>query len=73
MTMVASRQRDRSVAKFIDELGGTPAVAEKTGHRAGTIYKWRCVNVLPRSAWPEVLKAFPEVSVDALLALEARQ
>lgn len=64
---------ERPVAAFIEKLGGTAVVSERTGHKPGAVRKWKCVGVLPRSAWPEIQKAFPEVSLDCLLELEARQ
>lgn len=61
----------RAVAALIEELGGAKAVSTKTGHKAGTVRKWKCVNALPRSAWPDLQKAFPQISLDRLLDVES--
>lgn len=69
MSMVPTAPTERPVAAFIERLGGTLTVAKETGHKPGAVRKWKCVNVLPRSAWPEIQKAF-NVSLDTLLELE---
>lgn len=70
MSSTHTTSERRAVAALIDELGGPAAVSSKTGHKAGTVRKWKCVNVLPRSAWPDLQKAFPQISLDRLLEVE---
>jgi hypothetical protein len=42
-----------------------------TGRKPGAVRKWKCLNVLPRSAWPDLQKAFPHISLDRLLEVES--
>lgn len=60
-----------TVKAFIRERGGNAFVAMATGHSEGAVAVWVHRNRLPRTAWPEIMKAFPEVTLDMLLALEA--
>lgn len=60
-----------TVRTFIDSLKGNAAVAKATGHSEGAVALWVHRNRLPRSAWPEVMTAFPEATLERLLALEA--
>lgn len=73
MSTLSTAAAPNPIAAFIDELGGTQTVASKTGHTPGNVRKWRCVRKLPRSVWPEVLEAFPQVTLERLRALEAPQ
>lgn len=60
-----------SASAFVDERGGPKAVAEATGRNPGAVSLWKNRNKLPRSAWPDVQKAYPDISLDDLLAMEA--
>lgn len=60
-----------SANDFIEQKGGNSAVAAATGYGKGAVGLWRHRNKLPRTAWPEILKAYPDVSLDDLLKLEA--
>jgi hypothetical protein len=62
----------KDASSFIDAKGGNAVVAQATGYQPGAIGLWRHRNRLPRSAWPEILKAFPDVKLDDLLAIEAQ-
>ena len=55
---------------FIDSRGGATAVARATGYKPGTVALWRHRNKLPRTAWPEIIEAFPDVTIDALREIE---
>lgn len=59
-----------TAATFVDERGGPKAVADATGRKPGAVSLWKNRNRIPRDAWPEILKAYPDVSLDALLAIE---
>lgn len=62
----------RMTAKeFIDSKGGPAVVARVTGYKPGAVALWRHRNKLPRSAWPEIIGAFPDVSIGDLMAVEA--
>ncbi len=60
----------RNAVDFIKAKGGPKAVSQATGHGAGAISVWASRNKLPRSAWPELLNAFPDITLDDLLAME---
>lgn len=59
-----------SASAFVDERGGPKAVAVATGRNAGAVSLWKNRNRIPRDAWPEIQKAYPDVSLDALLQME---
>ncbi len=55
---------------FIDGRGGPTAVAVATGYNVGAVNLWRHRNKIPRSAWPEVLTAYSDVTIADLLEIE---
>lgn len=59
-----------TAAQFVDGRGGPKAVATATGKTPGAVSLWKNRNKLPREAWPEILKAYPDVSLDDLLKIE---
>jgi hypothetical protein len=60
-----------SPAALIDATG-VSVMAEKLKMRAGTIRMWKHRNTLPRSAWPELARAFPDLTLDKLQKIEAK-
>lgn len=60
-----------TVRSLIDAKGGNAVVARATGIEPNRVNLWVHRQKLPRSAWPEVMKAFPDVTLDRLLAIEA--
>ena len=60
-----------TVRSFIDAKGGNAAVARDTGYQPGAVALWVHRNRLPRTAWPEIMKAYDDADLDRLLALEA--
>lgn len=61
----------RSASVLIEELGGRSVVSDRTGTKPGTVDVWKHRNRIPRTAWPEIQKAFPNVTLDQLLETEA--
>jgi hypothetical protein len=59
-----------TVDDFIVAKGGNAAVAAATGYSAGAVALWRHRKKLPRTAWPEILEAYPDVSLADLRAIE---
>lgn len=57
---------------FIEERGGPTAMARATGYRSNAVDLWRHRNKIPRSAWPEIIEAFPDVTISDLKAIEAK-
>ena len=56
-------------SEIINDLG-VSAVADATGSKLNTVRVWRARNRLPRKKWPELLRAFPNLSMDVLLKTE---
>jgi hypothetical protein len=61
-----------SAATIIDEMGGPTAVARAIHKRSGAVRAWKHRNAIPRGAWPELLEAFPDLTMDRLRATEAQ-
>lgn len=57
--------------QFIDENGGSTVVARATGKSRGAVEQWRHKNKLPRANWPEILEAFPSLTMEDLKLIEA--
>lgn len=64
---------NKSPAQIIGEKG-VAVIAEATGREPNAIRQWKHRNCFPRSAWPELMTAFPEeLSYEHLLKIEAAQ
>ena len=59
-----------SAAQIIDDKGGPTAVAAKVGRTPGAVRVWKHRDAFPREAWPEILGAFPDITLDRLRELE---
>jgi hypothetical protein len=68
-----------TAVELIDHLGGPAKIAAAieassggSGNtpNAGAIALWRHRNKVPRTAWPELIEAFAEVTLDVLKATE---
>ena len=57
-------------AQLIDSKGGSTAFAKAIGSAPGAVRLMKHRGKLPRSVWPEVMKAFPDVTLDQLLETE---
>lgn len=51
-------------------IGEPSAFAERANISPGLARSWKCRNKFPRDAWPELMKAIPELTLDRLMALE---
>lgn len=61
----------RTPADFIrTDLGGAQVVAKKLGRKPSAVRMWVHRNVLPRSAWPELLEAYGHLKMKDLKAVE---
>lgn len=60
----------RNPEQIIDANGGPAAFAHAVGAEAGAVRMWKLRNRIPRTAWPEVLEAFPDLTIDDLKAAE---
>jgi hypothetical protein len=61
----------KSVSEIIEAKGGPTAFAAKVNRRTGAVRAWKHRNYFPRDAWPEIIKAFPDLSLDKLIKMEA--
>lgn len=60
-----------TVDDIITELGGPAEIATKLGLGQGVIRQWKFRGVIPRRAWPDLIAAYPHVTMEALLGAEA--
>lgn len=51
---------------------GAQAIAEALKVDIGTVRVWKHRDRIPRTVWPELVGAFPDLTVEELLAMEAR-
>lgn len=58
-------------AQLIDRKGGAAAFAKAIGVEASAVRMMKHRQRLPRSCWPEIMTAFPDVSLAHLMAIEA--
>lgn len=57
--------------EFIDKrLGGTNAAAEATGRKPNAVRMWAHRRTIPRTVWPDLQEAYPDLTLDELRALE---
>lgn len=47
---------------------GAKVIAEKLEIPVGRVRVWKFRNVIPRSAWAEIIDAFPDVTLEMLKA-----
>lgn len=65
---------EHSPADFIrTELGGASNVAKLVGKKPNAVRMWVHRGVVPRSVWPELLDAFPDLTLERLKAVEDRR
>ena len=60
-----------SAAAMIETKGGPTVFAAAIGAKADAVRMMKYRGRIPRSVWPEIQKAFPDVSLDDLLATES--
>ncbi len=58
-------------SQIIEARGGPKAVADALSVTPGSVRVWKCRNRIPRSAWPDIVRAFPSVTIDDLVKSEA--
>jgi len=57
-------------SRIIKAKGGPARVATLVGKTPGAVRVWKYRDQFPREAWPEIMTAFPEVTLDELLRME---
>lgn len=60
-----------TVSKIFQEKGGASAVADALGVKPSRVRMWKLRGRIPRPVWPEVIEAYPDVTLERLKALEA--
>lgn len=55
---------------FIKARGGPNVVAAAIKESPGTVRMWALRRRIPRRVWPELIEAFPEVTLDELKRVE---
>jgi hypothetical protein len=61
----------QTAAQIIEEKGGSAAFAKACGLEPSAVRMMKHRNKLPRSVWPEVMTAFPDLTLDVLMVTEA--
>jgi hypothetical protein len=51
---------------------GAKVIADRLGVPAGRVRVWKSRGVIPKSAWAELIDAFPDITLDTLKAGEPR-
>lgn len=59
-----------SHADIIKQMGATK-MARKLDMKPARVRTWKLRNKIPRTAWPEVVEAFPDLTLEKLKASEA--
>lgn len=59
-----------TVADIIDSRGAK-TIGDRTGIPVGRIRVWKHRQRIPRSAWPDLIEAFPDLTLEALKQAEA--
>lgn len=59
-----------TASEIIDAKGGPAAFARMIGKTSGSVRVWKHRNQIPREAWPEIIAALPEISLEILMMTE---
>lgn len=60
----------KSPADIIHAKGGPAAFAAAVGKEPGAVRLWKHRNRFPRNAWPEIISAYPDLTLDVLRKVE---
>lgn len=60
----------QSPAELVKEKGANN-IASALGMKPGTIRMWRKRDRIPRTVWPDLTEAFPDLDTPTLRAIEA--
>lgn len=56
---------------IIEDKGGASAIAAALNVKPARVRMWKLRKRLPRSIWPELIEAYPDLSVEQLKEAEA--
>lgn len=60
----------QTVAQIIEAKGGSAAVAKAIGVEATAVRMMKHRGKIPRAVWPEIMTAYPDLTLDVLKATE---
>jgi len=60
---------EKRTTNFIAECGDH-VIADALGVEIGRVRVWKHRNRIPREVWPELVQAFPDVTLEKLMELE---
>lgn len=60
-----------SASAIIDSKGGPAKFGRAIGRKPGSVRIWKHRDYFPRTAWPEIQTAFPDLTLEKLKELEA--
>jgi|GEM_PF-4069539 len=60
-----------AISDLIKDLGGSSVVAGKTPYSPEAVRQWVYRDKVPRGAWPDLLDAFPNLTLPLLKKAEA--
>lgn len=60
----------QTAAQIIEDKGGSAAFAKACGLEPSAVRMMKHRNKLPRTVWPEIMTAFPDLTLDVLKASE---
>lgn len=60
----------KSPSQLIEQQGGATVFAAAIGRKANAVRLWKFRERIPRSAWPEIVEAFPSLTLDVLKEIE---
>lgn len=61
----------QTASQIIDAKGGSAAFAKAAGLEPTAVRMMKHRNKLPRAAWPEIMTAFADITLDVLIATES--
>lgn len=61
----------KSPAEIIEQKGGAAVFAKAVGKQPTAVRLWKFRGQFPRAAWPEISRAFPDLTQDVLLEIES--
>ena len=60
----------KTPSQIIEEKGGASVFAKAVGVEPGVVRLWKYRSTIPRRAWPDILEAFPDITLDVLRSSE---
>ena len=58
------------ISQFVSDHGGPTAIARAAGFTVGSVSQWKQKGRIPRTAWPELITVFSDVTLGQMLEIE---